>query len=125
MFGVPPDEMLNTAPRAAKFFERVGAEGVAAPPRSAEDAAGSAGASGYKLRAEADFVNEHGGAIARNKQYFKYKTLDELIHNHPSTSKGAASAEDEHESRACLLSFCGGLLAISPKERWTPRQVIT
>ena len=143
MRGVPPEELLLTAPLAKRFFERVDENGNSAVPAAAPApaaaeapapaaAAASSGTGGvWRLRSEESFCREHGGSPCRNKQYFKYATLPELVAHHPPPksanggsrpAEGSAEALAEKERRMAMLHFCEGLLQILPSSRWTPLQ---
>ena len=140
MCGVPPDAMLSAAPNATKFFERVAPlppaapEGAATPSDGVGGGARASSADGsprthrWTLKNEEQFCLENGGAPCRNKQYFKYEKLSELIAHHPPV-KGAKPPTDseiaaDRERRSALLHFCEGLLQLHPSRRWTPLQSI-
>ena len=74
MLGQPPDDMLSLAPRARKFFDH-------------DPAQAGPGGSAYELKSEVKYVEEHGGAVSRNKQYFKFRSLPDLIFHHPSAHR--------------------------------------
>ena len=115
--GVPPGKMLDAAPLAQKFFER-----------TPSGPGGTAGSGGWKLKSEAQYCLERGNGTqpCRNKQYFKYRTLPELIRHHPPPKSNAspADADAEHERRSAMLHFIEGLLQLEPADRWTPLQAV-
>jgi serine/threonine protein kinase len=121
MCGVPPDEMLATAPLTKRFFEQRDANGTAAAGGGTE---GAAGGMRWVLRSEEDYCREQGGSPCRNKQYFKYGTLPELVMHHPPPKSAAreSDAAVERERRLAMLHFCEGLLQLLPAARWTPLQ---
>jgi len=75
---------------------------------------------------EAEAKGEKGIKLCRNKQYFRYKLLPDLLSRHPPRKAHATAeeAEAEAERRRAMLSFISGLLQYDPAQRWTPRQAI-
>ena len=127
MRGPPPDEMLDAASFGHKFFVPK-TNGEAAAPAAAEAekaaaapaaAAPTAGAARWELKDEETFARENGVAKSRNKKYFKYSTLPDLITKHPPLKPPASADEEaaERSRREAMLSFVDGLLTISPS-RW-------
>ena len=70
--GVPPGKMLDAAPLAQ--FSR----------HAEHNPGGTAGSGRWQLKSEAQYCLERGNGTqpCRNKQYFKYRTLPELIRHH-------------------------------------------
>eukprot|EP00965_Chrysotila_dentata_P007372 238931-Pleurochrysis_carterae.AAC.1 len=82
--GPPPDEMLEEGVFTAKFFSRRN-EGAQGLPR-------------FSLKPESMLAEEAAARqeeykLSRNKQYFRYKLLPELIDNH-RTRQGELSESD-------------------------------
>ncbi|KAL1514919.1 hypothetical protein AB1Y20_003999 [Prymnesium parvum] len=119
MRDTPPDDMLDSAPLATKFFVR------SPGPVLSSDGACKSGSS-WTLKSEADYSAEFKCPPCRNKQYFKYQTLSELIMKHPSNKLPGTEAElaAEKPRREAMLHFCEGLLQWSPADRWTPWQAL-
>jgi len=112
MLGPPPRDMLAASQLTAKYFDCEAADHAESPR--------------YRLKQEAIYAEENGCEVSRNKQYFKYRTLPQLIESHPKHK--AAPTPDaetaERERRRALLDFCQGLLRLSPLRRWTAAQAL-
>ena len=128
MQGVPPAEMLEAAPLSKRFFECVPPPADVPAERTVDasptDTLGGAAAGRWRLKSEERFCREHGGQPCRNKQYFKYSTLPELIAHHPPPKAAATDADAavERERRSAMLHFCQGVLVLHAPTRWTPLQ---
>ena len=80
----------------------------------------------WVLKSEEQFCSEQGGTPCRNKQYFRYDKLSELITRHPPPKQAKQPSESElfadRQRRLAMLHFCEGLLQLDPARRWTPMQ---
>ena len=156
MLGVPSDSFLSRCPLARKFFEPMraastfrdevssgaptavtscaisdGADGTSAK-RTLDGNAASASSvlqpppSAWRLKPEEEYAREMGVPLCRNKQYFRYKLLPDLITRHPPRKPHATvqEADAESERRCAMLSFLFGLLQFDPSTRWRPCQAI-
>ena len=106
--GLPPTWMLDMGRNTCNFMVKSEEDEKVWTVKSVEE---------YN----ADFhTNEQPG-----KQYFKWKTLEDIVQNYRMSKKISASpalVEKEKQDRVCLTHFLQGLLNLNPLERWTPPQ---
>ena len=123
LLGMPPAEMITNGSRSYKFFKQ-------ATPSSgtAEVDGGSVPAVEYRLKTMAEYERDAGTPIERDKRYYSYRSLTELVMKHPMRTGmdpcSAGPAWQEGQVRRSFLHFLNGCLQIDPRKRWTPAQAL-
>jgi len=122
MLGMPPSEMIKLGSRSSKFF----AIDTAATTVAARSGSRSVE---YRLKTMAEYERDNGVRIEPDRRYFAYRSLEELVMNHPMKT-GATEANYTHpawqemEIRRSFFHFLRGCLEIDPTKRWTPAQAL-
>ncbi|KAL7721865.1 hypothetical protein QTN25_000656 [Entamoeba marina] len=104
MLGMPPTEMLENGLKTSKYFHNE--QGT------------------FIFKEQFEYEYENNTKIPPNKNYFKYKTLRELItlNQMRVSNTETMSADKVRESLYDFLKHC---LAYDPKERLTPDQALS
>ncbi|EEB09755.1 CMGC/DYRK/YAK protein kinase Ppk15 [Schizosaccharomyces japonicus yFS275] len=105
MLGYPPQWMLEMGKNTRKYFNCELANGKKV----------------YQLKSLSQFSRENDTNEQPGKQYFREKTLEDLIMNY-SRRKGQQLSPEEEEERMCFIDFLKGFLNLNQLKRWTPDQ---
>ena len=148
MLGQPPDDLLDQAERATRFFMVVSSnvadnkggtsiKGGASEDKqssSVQDAAAQSletdakdtTSSRYCMKREKDYAAEYGLEVTRNKQYFQYRELPDLIAHQPSVKppQDAQAAATDTNRRLSLTDFIRSLLQYHASRRISPRAAL-
>ena len=79
----------------------------------------------YELKTEDEFERSGEGSTKAGKCYFKHTKLADIVHAYPTKAQTEEEVAAERAHRDAFLSFLGGLLAVDPHKRWTPRQALS
>lgn len=122
LLGMPPAEMIRNGSRSYKFFKQASPSG-AVDSGDAKDSPVE-----YRLKTMAEYERDAGTSIERDKRYYSYRTLTELVMKHPMRTGmdpcSAGPAWQEGQVRRSFLHFLNGCLQIDPRKRWTPAQAL-
>ncbi|SCV01808.1 LAMI_0G13872g1_1 [Lachancea mirantina] len=106
--GLPPTWMLDMGKNSSNFLNKT------------SDADKT-----WRLKTVAEYNAEYKTKEQPGKQYFKWRTLEDIVQNYRLSKKLAGSpalVEREMQERKCLTNFLEGILNLNPLERWTPQQ---
>jgi serine/threonine protein kinase len=111
MLGTPSKQLLDRGSNSTKFYRREFKKGLLFGEEYE-----------WRLKSDEEFAADtRATSIPPFKNYFKYKTLSEIVMNYPyqSSSVDSVGITKERNQRAAFIHFLLGLLKIDPKERWT------
>lgn len=116
MLGPANKSMLDHGMNTPKFFRRE----FSGTSKKADDYE-------WRLKTDSEIASETGHPIPSFKNYFRFKTLDDIILNAPLTIPASELTDkdvaNEKQNRKVFLHFLHGLLKLDPKERWTFEEV--
>lgn len=112
--GYPPSWMIDRGKNSGKYFKF-------------NENSETSNEQKYRLKQVDEYNQEYGTAEKPSKQYFKWKTLEDVIKNYripKHIQNNEALIEKEMQERMCLTHFLKGALNLNPLERWTPQQAL-
>ncbi|ETV92618.1 CMGC/DYRK/YAK protein kinase [Aphanomyces invadans] len=104
--GYPPLHMVQNGTNLRKFFKVTKHNEIA-------------------LKTPDEYARDTNTRAVSSKRYFKHSALRDIIDAYPFR-KGASDEEvaKERNHRAAFSDFVRGLLALDPRDRWTPQQAM-
>ncbi|XRB05810.1 dual specificity protein kinase YAK1 [Pycnococcus provasolii] len=78
----------------------------------------------YVLMSQREYEACHGSSVAVGKRYFPCMNLAGIVAQYPHEGRTDNVPSEVKAQRACFLDFLLGLLALDPRDRWTPEQAL-